>query len=1183
MALSGAELDIWLAVASKPHNSTYNVPVLLNLRTNGIPVDVRAITARILTEQPSLRRRIVNIRGVVSWAGTPLSDVMVFEERAQDLDDARRRAIELNSLPLDLTVGPLIRAHLVHYPGGVVLTFILHHIGCDAASVEIITNIVVDHLHGRPVTRGLPTGSVSEEDPAHVSALVETLEGAARVLTIPPPGGGLVGAGQQSVRLEIDTVMAEGLRMLARGNKSTPALIAFSTWVRTLHLFSGEIRGHSRLIVSSRTGREPVGLYSRALPIASRDGLSTPFADLARDLRDSVLDTIDCSAVDPIALRSAFHPEGGSAGAFLHVSPTRDVFDTPMGRLEVIPWSRPSGKFPISAVFDENDSSITVDYDSAVFDERTVRAVRDAVREVLVQAIADDRSTPADVLAGIDGATQRGAVVPEVASIAMSIIANSERHASAIAIVDGDTVIRYDDLVMRARRIASVLVSEGVSPGDLVALDLPASAETFEIWLGILFVGAAYVPLAFDDPAATRITILRDADPALVVSNDPELGKHYSARTTSHLLDAADREKPFEQIVLPEPDNLFNVLYTSGSTGAPKGVRLSHRGLSRLVCNNDFLPVSKDDVFTQLAPLNFDGASYEVWGALCAGAKLVILPRDTILSPALLGRAIRQHSVSVMLMTTPLLHAVAEERPSALSGLRVIYCGGDTASARSFARAEAWTGRRVIHNGYGPTENSFTSTFYRLDGTAVDDEPVPIGRPVPGTDVHVLSPYGDVRVGFGMAGEIGLAGDGLFGGYLGSDQRGTVEVAGVLGPVYRTGDRGRLALDGLLHFDGRVDHQVKIRGRRLELGAVRAAVLDQPWSVQAHVLAIDEPSRRIVAFVVPRESIAETEARSALAQVLPAHAVPDRVVLVDVLPHKPNGKIDERALRGLLRTEPAIPVATAQARVSAPPVPRTTREAVRTAWEAVTGRVPLGDDVNFFDAGGDSLQLSTLAAAVERETAKELSVPELLRHPTVRTQVALVDSRRDDQRHDAWTAGDVVFARHDVLVPIALSASSAEALQTARNRLAEHLDRSWAGELGDLMGTLFATDDRLPFRFSAVADSVADAVRVLRLDTGKILPVAGSRVVVLRADGTAVNQLRGRLEHCGLEVEFRPSEPFDDGVVVQLPQGDVNAPNLAALDFRLRVEEETLLWRMGVDMRPPEWLPVRRVRTPTLR
>ncbi|HYO14111.1 MAG TPA: amino acid adenylation domain-containing protein, partial [Thermoanaerobaculia bacterium] len=438
---------------------------------------------------------------------------------------------------------------------------------------------------------------------------------------------------------------------------------------------------------------------------------------------------------------------------------------------------------------------------------------------------------------------------------------------------------------------------------------------------------------------------------------------------------------------LARPENLAYVMYTSGSTGVPKGVAVTHRNVVRLVRETNYASFAPDEVFLQLAPLSFDAATWEVWGPLLNGGRLEVFPAHV---PTLeeLASFLAERRVTSLWLTAGLFHQMAERHAESLRSVRWVLTGGDVVSPPHAARAlEAMEG--ILANGYGPTEGTTFTTWYPVPRGGAAAGPLSIGRPIANTRVHVL----DRRlqpVPVGVPGELLVGGDGLARGYLGRpDLTAERFVPDPLasepgGRIYRTGDLARWRPDGTLDFLGRLDDQVKIRGFRVEPGEVEAALAGHPAVREAAVAVRPDPAggRRLVAYVALEEGGTVRAVREDLRRGLPEPMVPAVFVELPALPLNANGKVDRKALPEPERT----------AEENAYEAPRTpTEERLAAIWAELLGAGRVGIHDDFFDLGGHSLLATRVASRVREDFGVELPLRALFEAPTVASLAARIE------------------------------------------------------------------------------------------------------------------------------------------------------------------------------------------------
>jgi len=562
------------------------------------------------------------------------------------------------------------------------------------------------------------------------------------------------------------------------------------------------------------------------------------------------------------------------------------------------------------------------------------------------------------------------------ASVVDAFLQTAARHGQRVAL-RADHDCRYRQLDEISQRIAAALRRRGVGRGSIVGLHLRRSPLAIAAILGVLRAGAAYLPFDTGYPQPMLRRIAEDGRPALLLVDGAESGGFWQGPAVDVATLAAEDPSGFSETAIG-PDDAAYVMYTSGSTGTPKGVVVPHRGILRLVCGADYADFGPEHTFLQLAPLAFDASTFEIWGALLNGGTLALAPAGcTTLDD--IAQTIARYRVTTLWLTAGLFHLMVDHRLDGLRPLRQLLAGGDVLSPPHVAKALAALPDCSIINGYGPTENTTFTCCYRIP-RPLRQGPIPIGLPIAGTVVHVLDEAGQ-PVAEGDSGELHAGGDGVALGYLGRpDLTAQRFVRNPFGPglLYRSGDRVRRMPDGVLEFLGRVDRQVKISGKRVELDDLEASLRASGRVDDAAVVAreIAPAQQRIEAYVCG--ALAEPEAlRKYLQAQLPDYMVPSRIVRLDTLPLSATGKVDRRRL---LEQHGAPKLASASA--SADPVER----ALTDIWMQALGRTDFGRDDNFFDLGGSSLQLLAVHASIRRSLKPDAALLELFRHPTLRGQ-----------------------------------------------------------------------------------------------------------------------------------------------------------------------------------------------------
>lgn len=574
-------------------------------------------------------------------------------------------------------------------------------------------------------------------------------------------------------------------------------------------------------------------------------------------------------------------------------------------------------------------------------------------------------------------------------------------YSDSVALVEGHNRITYRELDRQSTRVASDLRRQGVWPGARVGLALARSAAMVVSMLAVLKAGCVYVPLDSSYPADRLHFMISDTDLAVILVDHANAGKLPADAKRIAVDEVLEGEHPAE--VAPEhgctAESSAYIMFTSGSTGTPKGVEVPHRAIVRLVRNASYVDFGPDEVFAQIANSSFDAITFEVWGALLNGGRLVIVPTAVVLSPEAFADAIQKYRLSAMFLTSSLFNLIASRCPSAFHTVNHLLAGGDAVDPR-WARHVLDTAppRRFI-NGYGPTECTTFSVTHEIREVPPGAKNVPIGRPLSNSQAYVLD-WNMQPVPAGVVGELYLGGDGLAKGYWNRPEI-TAErfVSSPFDPacqarLYKTGDLARYQSNGVIECLGRTDNQVKIRGFRIELGEIETALRRHPGVADCAVLAEQDSSgaKSLRAYVaaVQGTSPSRDEIRRFLAERLPEFMLPASFAFVAELPFSPNGKVDRAKLRLLERglepeaaPKPATPLTGAQLLIAA-------------VWKKVLGGNGFGVDDNFFDIGGNSLLLASVECQLRPSFAQPFTITDLFDHPTIRSLAAkLTDASKE--------------------------------------------------------------------------------------------------------------------------------------------------------------------------------------------
>nr|UTQ11570.1 NRPS [Chromobacterium vaccinii]UTQ11571.1 NRPS [Chromobacterium vaccinii] len=565
--------------------------------------------------------------------------------------------------------------------------------------------------------------------------------------------------------------------------------------------------------------------------------------------------------------------------------------------------------------------------------------------------------------------------------------AQAAAHPEAVAVEQDGHRISYSELDARSNQLARQLRRLGVAPGSRVALRLERSTELVLAQLAALKCGAAYVPLDGNAPAARQQAMLADSGASLLLSRSglPGPEGEGARRVDMDALELSGCEWGSLGVKTPGEAAAY-VMYTSGSTGEPKGVEVAHRGISRLVRNNGYADFNEHDRVAFAANPAFDASTLEVWAPLLNGGCVVVVDQATLLEPQRFAAALQQQRVSVLWLTAGLFSQYADALQEAFGGLRYLIVGGDAVDADVVERVLRAGGPAHLLNGYGPTETTTFATTFRVTLADLGANGIPIGRPIANTRIYLLDAQGQPAP-VGAVGEIHIGGDGVARGYLNRPEL-TAErflrdpfAAEAGARMYKTGDLGRYRADGNIEYLGRNDDQVKLRGFRIELGEIETQLRRCDGVKEAAVLAReDQPGdKRLVAYY---SGEAEAEAlREALRSRLPDYMAPAAYVRLEGLPLTANGKLDRKGL-------PAPEASSYGVRAYEAPQDGT-EAALAEIWRELLGVERVGRHDHFFELGGHSLLAVRLVERM-RQAGLAADVKTLFNEPTLAALAARV-------------------------------------------------------------------------------------------------------------------------------------------------------------------------------------------------
>ena len=1009
IAASSAQRQLWV-LDRLGAKRAYNIPAALRLDGQLDTESLRGALEEIQRRHESLRTRFPEEGGEVVQA---VVEPMSFDLPIEDLGAAasvdpqvlQGLMVEEAELPFDLEHGPVFRARLLRLgEDSHVLLFTMHHIVSDGWSLTVFMKELMllyeAFCEGRPSPLPpLPfqyadhtAWQESEMQGAHLESLLAYWTGhlgdAPAALELPadrprPPIPSFKG---RMHGFTVPPALCAGLKDLARGQECTLFMVLLACY---------------QILLSRLSGQDDVVVGT---PVAGR----------------ALPETEDMIAyfVNTLAVRGTLRPEAGflehlatvrtaAIGAYAHqalpferlvqaLQPQRNLARQPIFQaylaLQNMPQQRmrlagldlqpmagvwTSAKFDLALVLKEGTEGLFggFEYATDLFDGDTVSRYARAYVHLLSQVVAD----PVVSLGSLQllDAAERQRMLQEwngpwiehegAGGVHELFERRAERGPAEEALRWEGGAMSAAELDERANALAHRLRELGVGPESAVAVLQERSVELVVSLLAVLKAGGAYVPLHVDHPQQVLQGIVRQSGARLVLTDSK-----VSRQAVQACQDAGAQVEAVPEMGMWAPwegrarhgklpvrcqgGRLAYVMYTSGSTGQPKGICVTHDNIRELAQDRRWADGTQQRVLMH-SPQAFDASTYEIWVPLVRGGSIVVAPPGRADAQAL-QRIIRQGGVTGLFVTTAYFKLLAEDMPECFQGVRAVWTGGEAGSHQAFqAVARACPQTRLVHV-YGPTETTTFATCTEID-IAGGETGLPIGRPMDNTRVYVLDEQLQ-PVPQGVVGELYIAGTGLARGYLG--QAGQTAQRFVADPyaqragqrMYRTGDLVRWRGNGQIEFHGRADQQIKIRGFRIELGEVEAALRGQQGVRHAAVILREDPPghKQLLAYVVPDEDWRGQLAAvlpAALASLMPDYMVPAAIVEIDRLPLTNNGKLDVSAL-------PKLVVAVTDAVEDECTAPANELEAeVAALYAELLNRPRVGVTQNFFELGGDSI------------------------------------------------------------------------------------------------------------------------------------------------------------------------------------------------------------------------------------
>lgn len=907
LPLSFAQQRLWFLDQLVPGNPFYTESTAARLKIDlQIPALEQALT-EILRRHEALRTTFAvrNDEPVQIIAPEVKADLGLVDLRKLRAVDAEREALRISTeeakRPFDLGEGPLFRTRLVRLgEHDYVLILTTHHIVCDGWSMRVFSR-ELSELYGAFATgRGstlpeLPiqyadfavwqrqwlTGSVLEAQLGYWKRQLADLPSLALPCDRPHPS-------VQSYRgAYVDALIPEGLASSLRALSQREGCTLFMTMLAAFQTLLARYTGQVDIVVGSPIANRNraeieglIGFFVNTLVLRTHLGGDPTFREILLRVRGTAVAAYAHQDLPFEKLVEELQPERDLSRNPLfqvvfqlhHARADQHTAASTSNSLPILEVRRGTAKFDLRLDLLDTANGIAArfEYATDLFDESTITRMAEHYRTLLMASVSNPqlRLGELPILAEsertqlIEEWSGEATEYPREASVDRLFEDRVARTPHAVAVVYGDTTLTYRALNGAANQLARRLCALGVGSESAVGVCMQRSPEMIVSFLAVLKAGGAYVPLdpAFPkeriqfiltDARATAVITNREMNQVLKEAASPVLNLKRERR-------ALERESSENLELKPRPGGLAYIMYTSGSTGEPKGACVSHRGIIRLVWNTNYVELDEQDRIGQVSNAAFDAATFEIWGALLRGGRLLGIRREVSLSPAEFAQQLERDGITTMFLTTPLFNQIASEAAGAFRNVRNLIVGGSALDPKWIREVLQHDPPARLLNGYGPTENTTFTACHWIRKVPEGAASIPIGRPISNTRTYILDSKMEPTP-VGVAGELFIGGDGLVRGYLNRPElTATKFVPDPFGRepgarLYRSGDLARFRNDRTIEFLGRLDQQVKIRGFRVEVEEIEAVLSKHPAVCQAAVVARGDAhgDKRLVAYVVP--------------------------------------------------------------------------------------------------------------------------------------------------------------------------------------------------------------------------------------------------------------------------------------------------------------------------------------------
>jgi amino acid adenylation domain-containing protein len=831
----------------------------------------------------------------------------------------------------------------------------------------------------------------------------------------------------QSVRgavssFKVDSDLSNRLKQLSHEKNTTLFMTLLAVYKVLLHRYSNQETITVGTPIAGRQQLETeklIGFFVNTLALRSSVKSDQSFEDLLRNVRNTTLEAYENQEIPFEKIVEAVSKSRDLSRSpifqvmfVFHNNP--DVQASALGDLELSQDMelKPSAKFELTLAMSESSQGIqgTIEYCTDLFKEETILRMQQHFVNLLV-ALTQNPSQNIGSLEMLS-AQEESMIIkdfnafkkpyPSSKTLVELFLKQVSNSPNSIAIEFEDQSLTYQELNERSNQLAHYLRTKGVKKNQIVPICLKRGPQLLVAILAVLKTESAYAPIDMDYPAERISFMLNDCNASVVIKEKDQqlpMMENCLIINIDQEQSQIDLESKKDLKLNSTPDSIAYIIYTSGSSGTPKGVMVKHQNIVSLVKNTNYVnPGNKDILLTTGSP-SFDATTFEYWAMLLNGGKLVLCTEHTLLDSVLLQNEIESRKVSIMWFTSSWFNQLVDLQPNLFKSLKTILVGGEKLSEAHINKLLQHFPKIKIINGYGPTENTTFSLTYPINNVILNGS-VPIGKPLNNRTAYVLNSNLKTQP-IGVPGEIYLGGAGLSAGYLNNqiltDEKFVANPFELNERIYKTGDLGRWLPDGNMEYLGRLDEQVKIRGYRIELGEIESAIQNMKSIVRSTV-ALKQDSlgnKKLVAYVISESKFDKEQAISQLQLVLPEYMVPQFWVELQDFPLTPNGKIDKKAL-----PDPDLSAQLSEKYLA----PQTKTELdLAEIWQELLDIETIGILDDFFELGGHSLLVIRLLSLIRRDMDVELGVKDIFENPTIQQLAAYVQSSNKGLKMPAIT------------------------------------------------------------------------------------------------------------------------------------------------------------------------------------